>query len=230
MPLRNRLLCAAIIVFLLGSLWSNQAKATEPSTLSAAKTPQPPILNEKDLLPYKQKGRGTLAGQAFLSSPSGKAITQAGAPIHLIPITPYTRHWFDRNVRTTSCSATETPASPESAAAPRTPTDCAHEALTRLQTEKRLAPYLRTTRASPTGHFWFTKIPAGRYYLVSLIEEGSGAHQDEQLAGRGWPGWFSISTRVRKSQISWWLTAKPTFAEPHQATSLSFILVPEIRR
>ena len=186
MPLRNRILCTAVIALLLASLWSYQTQATEPSNVTPAITPQPPILNEKDFFPYKQKGRGTLAGQAFLSSPSGKAITQAGAPIHLIPITPYTRYWFDHNVRTTSCSATETPASPENVAAPRTQTDCPHEALTRLLTEKRLAPYLRTTRANPAGHFWFTKIPAGRYYLVSLIEEGSGAHQDEQLVGLAW--------------------------------------------
>jgi len=186
MPLRNRLLCAAVILLLLGNLWSNQTWATEPGNTSSAKTAQPPSLNEKDLFPYKQKGRGTLAGQAFLGSPSGKAITQAGAPVHLVPITPYTRYWFDHNVRTTSCSTTETPASSESTAAPRTPTDCPHEALTRLQTEKRLVPYLRTTRANPTGHFWFTKIPAGRYYLVSLIEGESGAHKDEQLAGLAW--------------------------------------------
>jgi len=186
MPLRGQLLYAAVIVLLLGNLWSNQAQAIEPGTLSPAMTPPPPSLIEKDFFPYKQKGRGTLAGQTFLGSPSGKAITQAGAPVHLIPITPYTRHWFDHSVRTTSCSAIGTPASPENAAAPRTPTDCAREALTRLQMEKRLAPYLRTTKANPTGHFWFTKIPAGRYYIVSLIEEGSGNHQDERLGGLAW--------------------------------------------
>jgi hypothetical protein len=186
MPLRNRLLCATVSVLLIGTLWSNQAWAVESVNASPAKTAQPPTLNEKDFFPYKQKGRGTLAGQAFLSSPSGKAITQAGAPVHLIPITPYTRHWFDHNVRTTSCSTTETPASPETASAPRTPTDCPHEALTRLQTEKRLTPYLRTTRANPTGHFWFTKIPAGRYYLVSLIDEGAGPRQEERLIGLAW--------------------------------------------
>ena len=187
MPLRNHLLCAAVIVSLMGSLWSNQAWAAEPGNAPPAKTAQPPILNEKDLFASKQKGRGTLTGQAFLVSPSGKAITQPGAPVHLIPITPYTRYWFDHNVRTTPCSATETPASTESATAtPRTPTDCAQEALTRLQTEKRLIPYLRTTRANPTGHFWFTKIPAGRYYLVSLIEEGSGTHKEEQMSGLAW--------------------------------------------
>ena len=186
MPLRNHLLCAAVIVSLMGSLWSNQAWAAEPGNAPPAKTAQPPILNEKDLFAYKQKGRGTLTGQAFLVSPSGKAITQPGAPIHLIPITPYTRYWFDHNVRTTSCTTTEPPASTETAAAPRTPTDCPQEALTRLQTEKRMTPYLRTTRANPTGHFWFTKIPAGRYYIISLIEEGSGSHKEEQQAGLAW--------------------------------------------
>ena len=186
MPPRNRILCTAVIALLLGSLWSGQARATEPANVTPAITPPPPSLNEKDFFPYKQKGRSTLAGQTFLSSPSGKAMTQAGAPIHLSPITPYTRYWFDHNVRTTSCSTTETPASTEITATPRPLADCAHEALSRLQTEKRLAPYLRTTRANPTGHFWFTKIPAGRYYIVSLIEEGSGAHKEEQLAGLAW--------------------------------------------
>ena len=186
MPLHNQLQCAAVIALMLGNLYCNHVQAAEPSITSPTKTTQPPILNEKDLFAYKQKGRGTLTGQAFLVSPSGKAITQPGAPVHLIPITPYTRYWFDHYVRTTPCSATETPTSTDTSAAPRTPTDCPQDALTRLQTEKRLAPYLRTTRANPTGHFWFTKIPAGRYYLVSLIEERSGAHKEEQQAGLAW--------------------------------------------
>jgi hypothetical protein len=162
-------------------------RAAAPGNVAPTTTAQPPVLNEKDLFAYKQKGRSTLTGQAFLASPSGKAITQAGAPVHLIPITPYTRYWFDHNVRTTSCSATETPASTESVTAtPRTPTNCPHEALTGLHTEKRLVPYLRTTRANPTGHFWFTKIPAGRYYLISLIDEGAGPRQEERLIGLAW--------------------------------------------
>jgi hypothetical protein len=164
----------------------NRTQAGEPGNTSTAKTAQPPALNERDLLAYKQKGKGTLAGQAFLVSPSGKAITQAGAPVHLIPLTTYTRYWFDHNVKTTSCTTTELPASAETSAAPRTPTDCPQEALTRLQAEKRLTPYLRTTRANPTGHFWFTKIPAGRYYLVSLIDEGAGPRQEERLIGLAW--------------------------------------------
>jgi len=187
MPLRNRLQSAAVLLLLFGILWSSQVRAAAPGNVAPAATAQPPVLNEKDLFAYKQKGRSTLAGQAFLAAPSGKAITQAGAPVHLIPITPYTRYWFDHNVRMTSCTPIEPPASAETiTAAPRTPTDCPQEALTRLQTEKRLTPYIRKTRANPTGHFWFTKIPAGRYYLVSLIDEGVGPRQEERLVGLAW--------------------------------------------
>jgi hypothetical protein len=186
MSLRMPLQCVAVLLLLFGILLSNKLHAAEPGNAPSAKTLQPPVFNEKDLFPYKQKGRGSLAGQAFLSAPSGKAITQAGVPIHLIPITPYTRYWFDHNVRATSCSAIETPTTAETASPPRTPTNCPQEALTGLQTEKRLTPYLRTTRANPTGHFWFTKIPAGRYYIVSLIDEGAGPRQEERLIGLAW--------------------------------------------
>lgn len=161
MPLRHRLLYAATLALLLGGLWSNQVPATEPGSPTPSVAPLPPSLNEKELVPYKQKGRGTLAGQAFLGSPSGKAITQAGVPVHLIPVTPYTRYWFDHQVKTTSCSATGTAASAESTAAPRPPTDCAQEALTRLQAEKRLLPYLRTTRATPPDISGSPKSPQG---------------------------------------------------------------------
>jgi len=186
MPLSGKLLCGIAITLLLGGLWHNQAQATEPGNAPPAIAPQPPSLNEKDLLPYKQKGRGTLAGQAFLGSPFGKAVTQAGALIHLIPITPYTRYWFDHTIKATTCSATEGPASAEGSPTPRSLADCAHEALTRLRAEKRLAPYLRITRANPTGHFWFTKIPAGRYYIVSLIEGDRERTKDDQFAGLAW--------------------------------------------
>jgi hypothetical protein len=188
MRLRGQLLCGIVIILLLGGLWHHQAQADGPGNASPAIVPQPPSLNEKDLLPYKQKGRGTLAGQAFLGSPSGKAVTQAGALVHLIPITPYTRYWFDHTIKATTCSATEGPASAEGSPTPRSPADCAYEALTRLRGEKRLLPYLRTTRANPTGHFWFTKIPAGRYYIVSLIEGDRERTKDDQFAGLAWLG------------------------------------------
>lgn len=172
-PLRLGCLLLAI----LAGFWAGPAHAGEPPSL--------PPLNEKDLFPYKSKGHGSLAGQAFLGSPSGKAITQAGVPIHLIPITPYTKAWFERSLRTATCGA-KPDAPADGATGSRPPIDCARESLGQLLTDKRLVSSLRTTRANPTGHFWFTKLPAGRYYLVSLIEGGAGSHQEERAVGVAW--------------------------------------------
>jgi hypothetical protein len=162
------------------------ATGADSGTSVSAPAPTPPSLNEKDLLPYKQKGHGTLTGQAFLSSPSGKAITQAGAPVHLIPVTAYTRYWFEHSVRTAQCPPVSDTSGTDTPPTTRTASDCARAAIERLQSDKRLLPAIRTTRANPTGHFWFSKIPAGRYYVVSLIEGGAGSHQDERAVGMAW--------------------------------------------
>lgn len=156
------------------------ASAVEPTPA------QLPPLNEKELFSYKPKGRGTATGQVFLSSPSGKAIIQAGVPVHLIPRVPYTRHWFDENVRVSACTSKSDAPSPDSPSVPVSSSNCLQGVLSQLLTEKRLVPYLRTTRANPTGHFWFTKLPAGRYYIVSLLEGSSGTHQGERHGGLAW--------------------------------------------
>lgn len=143
-----------------------------------------PVFNEKEFVAYKQKGHGTLSGQVFLGASSGKAVTQAGVPVHLIPVTKYTRYWFDHSVRTTACPSPGDPATTNSTPTSPQPLHCAQEAMRQLEMDKRLFPYLRTTRANPTGHFWFTKIPAGRYYIISVIEGSS--QKEDGLAGIAW--------------------------------------------
>lgn len=174
----HRLLLGVAVLLLTISLHLNPGLAVELSPAPA------PTFNEKEFAGYKSKGHGTLAGQAFLGASSGKAITQAGVPVHLIPITRYTRYWFDRTVKVTACSSPSDPTPSDNPMAPHQFVNCAHEALRQLETDKRLLPYLRTTRANPTGHFWFTKIPAGRYYIVTVIE-GSSA-KDDLPAGIAW--------------------------------------------
>ena len=146
----------------------------------------PPTFNEKELFPYRAKGRGGAAGQVFLRASSGKAVTQAGASIYLIPIASSTRYWFDKHVRENSCPSKSGASSPESPVPHGSPVECLREVMAHLLTDKKLIPYLRTTRANPTGHFWFTKVPAGRYYVVSLLEGSGGAHQDERAVGIAW--------------------------------------------
>jgi len=153
------------------------------ATVESSPAP-PPVFNEKEFVAYKQKGHGTLAGQAFLGASSGKAITQAGVPVHLIPVTKYTRYWFDHSVRGTACSSPGDPPAADATPATHQLLNCGQEAVRRLEMDKRILPYLRTTRANPTGHFWFTKIPAGRYYIVSVIE--GGPQKEEGPAGIAW--------------------------------------------
>ncbi len=174
----RRLWLGAAVLLLAGGIGLNQGAAVESTPAS------PPAFNEKEFASYKQKGHGTLAGQAFLGASSGKAITQAGVPVHLIPVTKYTRYWFEHSVRATLCSSPGDPAATDAAAATRPPVNCTRDALRQLETDKRILPYLRTTRANPTGHFWFTKIPAGRYYLVSVIEGSS--QKEDGPAGIAW--------------------------------------------
>lgn len=161
-------------ILLASVFWAAHSVAIEPPQA------RPPLFNEKEFVSYKQKGRGSLTGQAFLASPTGKAVTQAGVPVHLIPATRSTRAWFEHTVRVPACPATDSVPTKQDTDA------CAAEAVRELLADKKLQPFVRTTRANPTGHFWFTKIPAGQYYVLSLINGGSNSHQDERLSGVAW--------------------------------------------
>lgn len=172
--------CWFICLLLTGSfpVTPVQAVVTAPSN--------PPVFNEKELFAYRAKGRGSAAGQVFLRASSGKAVTQAGAMIYLIPIVSYTRPWFDKYVRDYSCPSKGGTSLSDSSMTHESPVECLRAVMAQLLTDKRLIPYLRTTRANPTGHFWFTKVPAGRYYVVSPLEGSGGAHQDERAMGMAW--------------------------------------------
>ena len=176
----RQLRCWSICLLLIGSSYVAPAQAVVTTASN------PPTFNEKEFFAYRAKGRGSAAGQVFLRAASGKAVTQAGASIYLIPIASYTRSWFDKHVRDTSCPSKSGASTSEALTAHASPVECLRGALDQLLTDKRLIPYLRATRANPTGHFWFTKVPAGRYYVVSLLEGSGGAHQDERAVGMAW--------------------------------------------
>lgn len=172
--------CWFICLLLISSVYVTSAQAAGSGSSS------PPTFNEKELFPYRAKGRGSAAGQVFLRASSGKAVTQAGTSIYLIPMVSATRSWFEKQVRETSCPSKNGASSPENPLPHGSPVECLREVMAQPLTDKRLIPYLRTTRANPTGHFWFTKVPAGRYYVISLLEGSGGAHQDERAVGIAW--------------------------------------------
>ena len=172
--------CWLVCFLLIGCSLVASAEAAVPSP------PNPSAFNEKELFAYKAKGHGSAAGQVFLRAVSGKAVTQAGASIVLIPTSSYTRAWFDKQVRESACPSKGGSSSTEAPTPQSSVVECLRAVMDHLLTDKRLLPYLRVTRANPTGHFWFTKIPAGRYYVVSLLEGSGGAHQDERAVGIAW--------------------------------------------
>jgi hypothetical protein len=160
-----------------------------PASTSHAVTavpPSPPTFNEKDLFAFRAKGRGGATGQVFLRAPSGKAVTQAGVSVYLIPAVPHTRYWFDKYVRVHFCSSKGEASPSDALMVQGSAGECPRAVMAQLLNEKRLLPYLRATRANPTGHFWFTKLPAGRYYIVSLLDGAGNAHQDERAVGMTW--------------------------------------------
>lgn len=172
--------CWLACFLLIGCSLVASAEAAPPSP------PNPSTFNEKELFAYKAKGHGSAAGQVFLRAVSGKAVTQAGASIVLIPTSSYTRAWFDKQVRESACPSKGGSSSTEAPTAQSSVVECLRTVMDHVLTDKRLLPYLRVTRANPTGHFWFTKVPAGRYYVVSLLEGSGGAHQDERAVGIAW--------------------------------------------
>ena len=169
-----------ICLLLIGSFHAAPAQAVVSGSSS------PPTFNEKELFAFRAKGRSSAAGQVFLRTSSGKAVTQAGVSLYLIPTVQYTRSWFDKYVRPNFCSSKSEASSSEPRIIQGSAAECLHAVMAQLLTEKRLIPYLRTTRANPTGHFWFTKVPVGRYYIVSLLEGAGNAHQDERAVGIAW--------------------------------------------
>ena len=121
MPRRDRLLCATVILFMLGSLWLQsgtghrtwQHVSCQDSTASNPERKRPLPLQAKGT---KYSGRTSISCLPIRESHHPSRRSQS----ILSPSLPYTRYWFDHSVRNTSCSATETLASPESTTAPRT--------------------------------------------------------------------------------------------------------------
>jgi hypothetical protein len=137
----------------------------------------PAAFNEQEFAHYRGKGQASVAGQAFLVTRLNKVLVQPGGVVLLLPLTRQTRQWLEHVVQPASTSCFD---SPEQLPA------CGRRAILDLLADKRVAPYLRVTRTSPTGHFWFMKIPAGRYYVLSAITAGADHGREPKMTGIAW--------------------------------------------
>lgn len=183
----STVLSVALFVSGSGASQAGELRAS-PASVSALGAP----LNEKDLAPYKLKGRASIAGQAFWATDANKVFFQPGGLVVLLPVTRQTRDWFERTFKGDPCATPADLAGLEGKDASNLKPDCQHQAgqailaIQTLLADRRLTPYIRTTRTNPTGHFWFTKLPAGKYYVISPMR-GTGEHpKDQKLFDTAW--------------------------------------------
>lgn len=177
-----RMGCYLLSIF-LAAFFASLASTEEPRPPVPATTTFAPSLNERDLSPYRVKGRASITGQAFLVTRLNKVFVQPGGVVLLLPVTRQTREWFERVVRLPHCHVEQGLNGPGKDVQPPS---CGREAILALLADKRVAAYVRTTRANPTGHFWFSKLPPGRYYVISPIAGGNDHGREGKTDGTAW--------------------------------------------
>ena len=179
-----RMGCCLLSTFLVAS-FSSSGSTEEPRPVIPAASPFGSPLNERDLSPYRLKGRASITGQAFLVTRLNKVFVQPGGVVALLPVTRQTREWFERSVQP-SCPVEPDPHALPGKETQVRPPSCGRTAVLALLADRRMAPYVRTTRSNPTGHFWFTKIPAGKYYVISPIAGGNDHGREVRVDGMAW--------------------------------------------
>jgi len=106
--------------------------------------------DESQFRPYIGDGTAGLSGQAFVKDKGGKTVYAAGNEVILIPVTDYTREWYQVGV-------------------------VGGKLVDRF--DSQIGKYLRFTRADAEGKFQFRNVPAGQYYAatdMSWVEPDSG--------------------------------------------------------
>jgi len=167
-------IAVVVLALLLGNDPVALGQETQAQSLSVSSLPslsiQAPFI-EQEFAPYekkKKKGTASISGQAFITRGNKEVRFQPGGEVMLVPESPYTREWFEKYVQKQGSCVVEPSADPTLS---KDEKECglSHHIFALLVNDKRLFPYLRFTRTSPTGHFWFNKVPSGRYFIVTLI-------------------------------------------------------------
>jgi len=167
-------IAVVVLALLLGNDPVALGQETQAQSLSVSSLPslsiQAPFI-EQEFAPYekkKKKGTASISGQAFITRGNKEVRFQPGGEVMLVPESPYTREWFEKYVQKQGSCVVEPSADPTLS---KDEKECGlpPHIFALLVNDKRLFPYLRFTRTSPTGHFWFNKVPSGRYFIVTLI-------------------------------------------------------------
>lgn len=98
--------------------------------------------NEAEYAPYAGTGTSSITGQAFAKTMGGDVKFAAGNPISLNPVTTYSTEFYNTLV-------------------------IQQKAITAPDT--RAAQYNRSTVADGNGNFEFHNLPAGEYYVTTVL-------------------------------------------------------------
>jgi hypothetical protein len=167
-------IAVVVIVVVLGNdpvALGQETQAQPPSVPSLPPLSiQAPFI-EQEFAPYekkKKKGTASISGQAFITRGNKEVRFQPGGDVMLVPESPYTREWFENYVQKQGSCVIE-PSAEATLSKDQKECGLPHHIFALFVNDKRLFPYLRFTRTSPTGHFWFNKVPSGRYFIVAVI-------------------------------------------------------------
>jgi len=101
---------------------------------------------------YTKTGTGRIRGRAFLQATTGDVKTGALKRVIAVPVTRYSKEWFEQAV------LADSPVSPP---------------------DSRADEFTHVTTTDDQGKFEFRDLPAGRYYILTrIVWEPSGDNED----------------------------------------------------
>ncbi len=101
------------------------------------------VFDPAEYEPFDRTGTGVIEGQAFIRKQGGGVVTAAGGEVSIRPATRFSDEWYQRSVLG---NEELDPAPPE------------------------VMKYWQATIADADGRFSFEGLPAGEYYVTSLIK------------------------------------------------------------
>jgi hypothetical protein len=111
---------------------------------------------QAEYAPYRQRGDGAISGRAWLELPDGRRVLASRSGVKLTPVTSLSRDFIDEALRSGDWSS---------------------------QVLARERAVVWTTRTDEQGHFDFTMLPPGDYYIICTTSwrDTAGHTQDTIL-------------------------------------------------
>ena len=159
-----------IQLLLLTLLCAGCQMPTGPVVSIVPRVPWP----EQEYARLDKKGKNAVSGQAFMKTRGGDVKTCAGETVTLSPVTSYSAQFFNMEV----LGKRE-----------------AHQRLS-PDVDSRIHSYLKQTTADASGKFTFYDVPAGDYYLYTLVRWEAPTARGHSQQG----GWLGQKVSVRDEE------------------------------